>query len=124
MAFQKSVTLPSGVSGNYHRIHALRWDPVVKEFQCAVALYKDAATAADATKAPLVPEFARFRLSGASFDTYVGKAVLAAANEDIIALVYDAIKAVCDDWEEGATNMAAYLKCDSGGDFYSTATDI
>lgn len=103
----------------------MRWDPVAREFQCAVALYKDAATAADSTKAPLVAEFARFRLSGASFDARLSKAVIAAAEVDMIALVYASIKEVCEAAaEDEITNMAEYIKCDGGRAFYDDATDV
>lgn len=126
MALIKTAPLSSGVSGEYHRVHGLRWDPLAKEFQCAIALYASEADMTGGSTA-LVDEFARFRLSGDSFETYVGKAALVAGvglGKDFVELIYDAIKAVCAEYEsEGETNPERYVKCDLGNGFYSDAAD-
>lgn len=81
MAFQKTIDLPSGVSGNYIRVSAFRWDRAAREASVLFALYKDASTAAAGQ--PLRESVAKLRLEGAVFDTWLGNASLGNALEQI-----------------------------------------
>jgi hypothetical protein len=90
MAFQKTLTLPSGVSGNYSRLITYRWDRSVREAMALFALYIDA-NAAHSGKQALTPFIAKLRLTDAKFDQYLSNAVL--ENSDVIAQLYTAAKA-------------------------------
>lgn len=85
MAFQKTVTLPSGVSGNYHRLITYRWDRSTRDAVALFAVYVDY-NAAMAGKQPLTPFVAKLRLTGVKFDEYLANSVL--ENNDVIAQLY------------------------------------
>ena len=87
MAFQKSLTLPSGVSGNYIRLIAYRWDRNAREANAIFALYLDAQAAHDG-KDPLAPCVAKLRLTGSAFDSHASN--VAIAGKDILAQLYTA----------------------------------
>ncbi len=125
MAFQKTLALPTGVSGDYFRITAFRWDRAIKEASAQFALFKDAATAVAGQ--PLVPVVAKLRLSGAEFDAYLGPAALAAADSDVLAQLYQAAKDACDAYaeaEEPEVNPAHQFICDYGAGVLADATDV
>jgi hypothetical protein len=88
MALQKITYLSSGVSGNYIRISAFRWDRTTREASAIFSLYKDQATA-QAGGSPLLPVLAKLRLGGAKFDTHLGNVALA-GEADMLALIYAA----------------------------------
>ena len=90
MAFQKTLTLPSGVSGNYIRLISHRWDRQAREAVAWFALYVDA-TAAQSGKQPLTPFIAKLWLQGAKFDQYLNNAEL--ASPGILTQLYIAAKA-------------------------------
>lgn len=108
MAFQKSFTLSSGVSGNYIRLVAHRWDRAARESSALFALYVDA-TAATSGKAPLTPWIAKLWLRDAKFDAYLGNASL--TSPGILAQLYVAAK-------------AEPISCDFGSDAFADAVDI
>lgn len=89
MAFQKTINLPSGDSGNYVRIAAFRWDRGVKEASALFSLYKSAASAASGSE-PQRPIVAKLRLRGADFDKYLGNPAIKSA--DVLAQLYAAAK--------------------------------
>jgi hypothetical protein len=108
MALQKTFTLPSGVSGNYIRLIANRWDRQAREAVGWFALYVDAA-AAQSGKQPLTPFIAKLWLTGAKFDQYLSPAALEAS--DVLAQFYVAAK-------------AEPLSCDFGSAAFADAQDV
>jgi len=89
MALQKTIDLPSGVSGNYIRLTSYRWDRSTLEASAIFALYLDAAHAASGADY-LVPVIAKLRLSGDKFAEYLSSAAL--ADNEIAAQIYAAAK--------------------------------
>ena len=108
MALQKSFTLPSGISGNYIRLVAHRWDRAAKESSALFALYVDAAAALSG-KAPLTPWIAKLWLRGDKFDEYLSNAEL--TSPGILAQLYVAAK-------------AEPISCDFGSDAFADAVDV
>ena len=108
MALQKSFTLPSGISGNYIRLVAHRWDRAAKESSAFFALYVDAA-AAQSGKAPLTPWIAKLWLRGDKFDEYLSNAEL--TSPGILAQLYVAAK-------------AEPISCDFGSNAFADAVDV
>lgn len=108
MAFQKTFTLPSGVSGNYTRLIAHRWDRQTREAVAWFALYVDAA-AASSGKASLTPFIAKLWLTENKFDQYVGNSAI--DSTDILAQLYVAAK-------------AEPVACDFGSDAFADALDV
>ena len=108
MAFQKTLTLPSGVSGNYSRISSFTWDRSVREASAIFALYVDSA-AASSGKAALVPVIAKLRVSGDKFTPYLGNSIL--AGDDILGQLYLAAK-------------VEPVSCDFGDDVFVDAQDV
>jgi hypothetical protein len=108
MALQKTFTLPSGVSGNYVRLTAHRWDRQTREAVAWFALYVDA-TAASAGKASLTPWIAKLVLTGPKFDAYLAPSALHAS--DVLAQFYVAAK-------------AEPLSCDFGSGAFADAQDV
>jgi hypothetical protein len=108
MALQKTFTLPSGISGNYIRLVAHRWDRAARESSAFFALYVDAA-AAQSGKAPLTPWIAKLWLRDAKFDQYLSNAEL--STPGILAQLYVAAK-------------AEPLSCDFGSDALADAVDV
>jgi len=89
MALQKTIALPSGISGNYIRLTSYRWDRSTLEASAIFALYLDAAHA-QAGADFLVPVISKLRLSGATFTRYLGAAAL--ADHQVAAQLYEAAK--------------------------------
>ena len=108
MALQKTFTLPSGISGNYIRLVAHRWDRAARESSALFALYVDAA-AAQSGKAPMTPWIAKLWLRDAKFDQYLSNAEL--TSPGILAQLYVAAK-------------AEPLSCDFGSDALADAVDV
>jgi hypothetical protein len=108
MALQKTFTLPSGISGNYIRLVAHRWDRAARESSALFALYVGAA-AAQSGKAPLTPWIAKLWLRGDKFDQYLSNAEL--STPGILAQLYVAAK-------------AEPLSCDFGSDALADAVDV
>ncbi len=108
MALQKTFTLPSGVSGNYIRLTAHRWDRQAREAVAWFSLYVDAA-AATTGKAPLTPWIAKLWLTGAKFDEYLSNPDL--ESPGVLAQLYDASK-------------AEPISCDFGSDAFADALDV
>jgi hypothetical protein len=108
MAFQKTFTLPSGVSGNYIRLVTHRWDRAARECSALFALYVDA-TAAQDGKQPLTPWIAKLWLRGDKFDEYLSNEEL--TTPGILAQLYVAAK-------------AEPLACDFGSDAFADAVDV
>jgi hypothetical protein len=108
MALQKSFTLPSGISGNYIRLVAHRWDRAARESSALFALYVDAA-AAQSGKAPLTPWIAKLWLRDAKFDQYLSNPEL--TDPGILAQLYVAAK-------------AEPISCDFGSNALADAVDV
>jgi hypothetical protein len=108
MALQKTFTLPSGISGNYIRLVAHRWDRAARESSALFALYVDAA-AAQSGKAPMTPWIAKLWLRDAKFDQYLSNAEL--STPGILAQLYVAAK-------------AEPISCDFGSDALADAVDV
>lgn len=108
MALQKTFTLPSGVSGNYIRLIANRWDRSTREGVAWFSLYVDAA-AAQSGKQPLSPWIAKLWLTGAKFDQYLAPGAL--NNSDVLAQFYAAAK-------------AEPISCDFGSNAFADAQDV
>jgi hypothetical protein len=108
MALEKSFTLPSGISGNYVRLVAHRWDRATRESSALFALYVDAATA-QSGKAPLTPWIAKLWLRGDKFDQYLSNAEL--TTPGILAQLYVAVK-------------AEPISCDFGENALADAVDV
>lgn len=108
MALQKTFTLSSGVSGNYIRLTANRWDRQAREAVGWFALYVDSA-AAQSGKQPLSPFVAKLWLTGAKFDQYLSPAAL--EKSDVLAQFYVAAK-------------AEPISCDFGSDAFADAQDV
>ncbi len=108
MALQKTCTLPSGVSGNYIRLTAHRWDRQAREAVAWFSLYVDAA-AANSGKAPLTPWIAKLWLTGSKFDQYLSNPEL--ESPGVLAQLYAAAK-------------AEPINCDFGSDAFANATDV
>jgi hypothetical protein len=108
MALQKTFTLPSGVSGNYVRLIAHRWDRAARECSALFALYVDATAAQDGKQA-LTPWIAKLWLRDAKFDQYLSNAELSAPG--ILAQLYVAAK-------------VEPLSCDFGSDAFADALDV
>jgi hypothetical protein len=81
MAFKRNLTLQSGVSGEYIRVAAFRWDRAAREASVLFSLFRDASTAAAGQ--PLVPIVAKLRLEGAKFDEWLANANLGNALQRI-----------------------------------------
>ena len=77
MALIKSFTLLNGAAGNYVRVGYYHCDHVAREASAHLMLYVSAAQRLAAPDAPLCL-IAKLRLQGATFDTYLGTAALAA----------------------------------------------
>lgn len=108
MALQKTFTLPSGVSGNYIRLTAHRWDRQAREAVGWFSLYVDAA-AATSGKAPLTPWIAKLWLTGDKFDAYLSNPEL--ASPGVLAQLYAAAK-------------AEPISCDFGSNAFADAADV
>ena len=108
MALQKTLTLPSGVAGNYSRLVTYRWDRSTREAVALFALYLDAA-AAGSGKQPVTPWIAKLRLTGDKFDLYLSNTAL--EDHDVIAQLYTAAK-------------AEPVASDFGDNVFSDATDV
>jgi hypothetical protein len=108
MAFQKTLTLSSGVSGNYMRLTTYRWDRNTREAVALFSLYLDAASA-QAGKQALTPFVAKLRLEGAKFDHYLSAAVL--AENDAVTQIYRAAR-------------VEPLSCDFGSHVFFDALDV
>jgi hypothetical protein len=107
MAFQKSLTLPSGATGDYIRVITYRWDRSAREAVALFALYVSQGAAQEGKQA-LTPYVAKLRLTGAKFDQYLGNALL--ADRDAIAQLYAAAK-------------VEPVSCDFGSDVFADALD-
>ena len=123
MALQKTLALPTGVSGDYFRMVAFAWDRGARKASAHFALYKDAATAA--AGAPLVPIVAKLRLSEGQFDAYLAPAALAAAEADVVGQLYRAAKEVSVAYGEEPTEPqpGVEFRSDYGRDLFADAVD-
>lgn len=108
MGLQKTFTLPSGVSGNYIRLTAHRWDRQTREAVAWFSLYVDAA-AATSGKAPLTPFVAKLWLTGAKFDQYLSPVALESSG--VLAQLYTAAR-------------AEPISCDFGSGAFADAHDV
>lgn len=91
MALQKSITLPTGATGNYIRIGAYTWDRMTREASAHLVLHTSAAQAAARPDAPLCI-IAKVRLAGAKFDAYLGNSILSDAGVNVLRKLYEAAK--------------------------------
>lgn len=122
MALVKSVSLPSGITAEYFRIVAFRWDRNTREAAAAFALFKDAATAVSGQ--PVSPGVAKLKLYGDKFDEYLSLAALAAASSDVVSQLYTAAKAVSFAYSiSETTDPLAHVVCDMGKDIFADASD-
>jgi hypothetical protein len=122
MALIKSIALPTGVTAEYFRLVGFRWDRNAREASAQFALYKDAATAAAGQ--PLVPVAAKLRLERLSFDEYLSPSALSAADDDVVAQLYNAAKDACDEFADNEVmNPAAHVVSDLGQGVFADAQD-
>ncbi|MES2692673.1 MAG: hypothetical protein V4773_04310 [Verrucomicrobiota bacterium] len=124
MAFIKSIALPTGVSGDYWRMVGFKWERGSREASAHFSLFKDAATAAAGQ--PLVPIAAKLRLYGDKFDDYLSPTALAAAEQDVVAQLYQAAKDTCEAYAEGeppTTDPQAHVICDYGKGVFADAVE-
>ena len=108
MAFQKSLTLPSGATGDYIRVITYRWDRAAREAVALFALYVSAQVAQEGKQA-LTPYIAKLRLTGAKFDQYLGNSVL--NDHHAISQLYSAAR-------------SEPVSCDFGSDVFADALDV
>lgn len=81
MALQKTIQLPSGVSGNYIRLSSIgEWDPIAKSASFHFALYLSQASRAAGCSPLIANPIAKLRLCGAKFDQYASAENLSAAS--------------------------------------------
>lgn len=92
MALQKSFTLPDGREGDYIRIGPYQHDRNTREASVLFQLYRSAAYAVSAPNQPIVPAFAKLRLTGAKFDLWASNEALAASGHTLLAQFYAAAK--------------------------------
>ena len=107
MAFSKSLTLPSGATGDYIRVITYRWDRSAREAVALFALYVSQQAAWEGKQA-LTPYIAKLRLTGAKFDEYLGNSVL--TDRDAIAQLYAAAR-------------VEPVSCDFGSNVFADALD-
>lgn len=120
MAFEKTVDLPTGVSGSYFRLEAFNWDRKRRELSAHFSLYKDANMAA--TGEPLAPIVAKFRMLGDEFDAKFAAGAVAQSAEDILAIIYKEAQAASEARKQsGVTNGNAYVVSDFGKDLFAAA---
>ena len=103
MAYKKQYTLPNGVPLTHFRITTYRLDYATREVSTLVSGY-----VTPTVLAPAAPVFAKLRLVGERFDATVGKGALAAAEEDVNAILYKALQ-------------TDPVICDAGPDFFRDA---
>ncbi|MBS0631514.1 MAG: hypothetical protein JSS11_06345 [Verrucomicrobia bacterium] len=99
MALQKSFILPDGREGNYIRVGPYRHDRNAREASVFLQLFRSEAYAESAPNLPIVPVFAKLRLTGDRFDAWASNEALAAAGKTLIAQFYAAAKVeplICD----------------------------
>lgn len=84
MALSKPITAPNGVTYNYIRATAQRWDPDRKEFSCFFIMYASEAARNSAPEWGMA--LGKLRVSGADFDTYLSPSLYC------IEQVYEAAK--------------------------------
>lgn len=94
MAFQKTLSLPNGASGDYITIGPYLLDPMTRTLSAHFHLYFSAALRASNPSDPLRPIVAKLRLSGAVFDSYLSTAALAEVESDdpVRSQIYAAAK--------------------------------
>lgn len=91
MALSKKIKLPGrGVSGNYLRIVAYRWDRNTREASAHFALYRSKKHAKAKNAVPLVPLLAKLRLDGDKFDEYLSAPTLNESEKDTLSHLYSA----------------------------------
>lgn len=123
MAFQKSISLPNGVTADYFRITTFSWDRNAREASAYFALFLNSQVAQSGQA--LVPIIAKLRLYGARFDEYLGTAALETSSNDVIAQLYAAARAACVIYEtQGATDPEAIVICDYGKGIFANALNI
>lgn len=122
MALTKTINLPSGITGNYHRVSSFRWDRNAKEASITFSLHLNSA-AAELDRAPLLPLVAKFRITGDKFEEFLGNSVLTASQDDIITAIYKAAVLVCSAKRANpnAPTVGAHLISDFGADLYADA---
>lgn len=120
MAFQKTITLPDGRSGDYIRLGKISWDRDVapREVTACFALFTSdlhAAAADTGDASAITTKLAKLTLRGAKFDEYLATPVLAGvlADDPFRAQLYAAAKAEPD-----------CVVCDLGGDVFAVALDV
>lgn len=94
MALQQTITLPSGIEGNYIRCDVYSWDRASRQCTARLALYVSHEVAVAGQ--PIAPTLARLRIYDEKFDEYFGSAVLAALEPMTDAIrhqIYEVAKA-------------------------------
>lgn len=126
MALRKSYTTSSGAVGDYHVITSFRWEPdgETPEASAIISLYLDKSSS-DAGRTPLVPIIGKFRLFGPAFEAHLSRSALKAADVDIVAQLYIALKAACVTAHASEQrDRKQFLSSDCGFDFYRDALDV
>ena len=126
MALRKSFTTSSGAVGDYHVITSFRWEPdgETPEASAIISLYLDKSSS-DSGRTPLVPIIGKFRLFGPAFEEHLSRSALKAADVDIVAQLYIALKAACVAAHASEQrDRKQFLSSDCGFDFYRDALDV
>ena len=126
MGLRKSFTTRSGAIGDYHVITSFRWEPdgETPEASAIISLYLDKA-ASDAGRSPLVPIIGKFRLFGPAIEEHLSRSALKAADVDIVAQLYIALKESClIAHASEQRDRKQFLSSDCGLDFYHDALDV
>lgn len=83
MAIQKSITLSTGDTGEYHVITFVSLDIANKHVSAHFSLYKNAAVRANVGVTPQRAIIAKLRLSGSTFDKYLSGAAVSTSSNHI-----------------------------------------
>jgi len=135
MAFEKRI-VTRGAAAGYIRAIAWRMDDTTQELSALFALFVDQAHS-DRCKASvplaqrdraLVDVCAKLRVSGERYEAAFGSAArtaAAAGGADIVAMIYDAAKAVSREQRAaGREDPNAHVISDFGGDLFAEARAV
>lgn len=121
MSLIKTIVLPSGYTAEYIRLDSFRWERANREVSASFQVYKDAASAT--VGEPATPKIIRLRVVGPAFTQYFGPVALANANQDIISLLYAALKQTSGMTSTAARNAGLFLITDFGHDALQGSVD-
>jgi hypothetical protein len=103
MSYTKQHQLPTGATVSVYKIDSTRIDYASREASVLVSAYVDATQTR-----PLIPIFAKLRLTADRFDALVSKQAQATSEHDFNAILYQAMR-------------TEPVICDAGSDFFTDA---